>query len=225
MKHFSKVRFVAIVVTVGSLSAIRVSASLAASVSTTKPVVSKKAAAKKPSSKKPPAKKAPTKKPVDPNAPEVVAPGDIPDNQVFIPYRPKSGAYTINVPEGWPRTENNGAVTFSDKYNSIGVTSGSVAAAPTVESVGNSGLADVSSDPTYRPGTVAVVKTAGGPAIKATYEIGSAANSVTGKKALLAVERYVYFANGTQVVVTLSGAKGADNVDPWKIVSDSVRVG
>jgi hypothetical protein len=225
MKHFSKVRFVAIVVTVGSLSAIRVSASSAASVSTTKPVVSKKAAAKKPSSKKPPAKKAPTKKPVDPNAPEVVAPGDIPDNQVFIPYRPKSGAYTINVPEGWPRTENNGAVTFSDKYNSIGVTSGSVAAAPTVESVGNSGLADVSSDPTYRPGPVAAVKTAGGPAIKATYEIGSAANSVTGKKALLAVERYVYFANGTQVVVTLSGAKGADNVDPWKIVSDSVRVG
>ena len=56
----------------------------------------------------------------------------------------------------------------------------------------------------------------------ATYEIGSTANPVTGKKALLAVERYVYFHNGTVVTMTLSGAKGADIVDPWRIVSDSL---
>jgi hypothetical protein len=162
---------------------------------------------------------------VNPNAPEVVAPGDIPDNQLFVPYRPTAGGYTISVPEGWSRTEDNGAVTFTDKYNSIMVTVRPVAAAPTVESVGKSGLADVAQDPSYRAGKIAATKTAGGSAIKATYEIGSAPNKVTGKKALLAVERYVYFGNGTQVVVTLSGAKGADNVDPWKIVSDSVRVG
>ena len=47
---------------------------------------------------------------------------------------------------------------------------------------------------------------------------------MTGKKALLAVERYVFFRNGTQVTLTLSGAKGADNVDPWRIVSDSVKL-
>ena len=58
----------------------------------------------------------------------------------------------------------------------------------------------------------------------ATYEIGSAPNPVTGKKALLAVERYVFFHNGTAVVLTLSGAKGADNVDPWKTVTDSLPV-
>jgi hypothetical protein len=161
---------------------------------------------------------------VNPNAPEVVAPGDIPDNQLFVPYRPASGSYTINVPEGWSRTEHNGAVTFTDKYNSITITSSPAKTAPTVKSVMSSSLLDVSQDPTYRVGKVTAVKTTGGNAIRATYEIGSAPNKVTGKKALLAVERYVYFRNATQVVVTLSGAKGADNVDPWKIVSDSVRV-
>ena len=162
---------------------------------------------------------------VNPNAPEVVAPGDIPDNQLFVPYRPPAGAYTISVPEGWSRTESNTVVTFTDKYNSISVTSGPASVAPTVDRVRTSGLTDVAKDPTYRAGRVTAVKTSGGPAIHVTFEIGSAPNSVTGKKALLAVERYVYFAKGTQVVVTLSGAKGADNVDPWKIVSDSVRVG
>jgi hypothetical protein len=176
-------------------------------------------AASKPSKKKPPSKA------VNPNAPEVVAPGDIPDNQAFVPYRPSSGGYTISVPEGWGRTENGGAVTFTDKYNSITVAMGAVTSAPTIDTVRATGLADVSSDPTYKFGKIATVKTAGGPAIRATYEIGSAPNKVTGKKALLAVERYVFFGNGTQVVVTLSGAKGADNVDPWKTVTDSVRVG
>jgi hypothetical protein len=182
---------------------------------------------KQPTSTKKPAAtaKKSSKGAVDPNAPEVVAPGDIPDDQLFVPYQPSGGGYTINVPEGWSRTEKDGAVIFTDKYNSIMVTSSTVTEAPSIDSVRSSGLADVSQDPSYKAGKIATAKTAGGSAIKATYEIGSAANKVTGKKALLAVERYVYFRNGTQVVVTLSGAKGADNVDPWKTVSDSVRIG
>jgi hypothetical protein len=170
--------------------------------------------------KKPAAKTA-----VNPNAPEVVSPGDIPDNQLFVPYHRTDGGYTINVPEGWSRTESNGAVTFTDKYNSIMVSTIPATAPPTIDSVRTSGLADVSQDPSYRVGKITTFKKAGGSGIKATYEIGSKPNKVTGKKALLAVERYVYFGNGTLVVVTLSGAKGADNVDPWKTVTDSVRIG
>ncbi|MDQ1424655.1 MAG: hypothetical protein QOD72_2153, partial [Acidimicrobiaceae bacterium] len=30
------------------------------------------------------------------------------------------------------------------------------------------------------------------------------------------------FHNGNEVIVTLSGAKGADNFDPWKMVTDSL---
>lgn len=158
----------------------------------------------------------------NPNAPEVVAPGDIPDDQVFVAYTPPGASFSLKVPEGWARSSSNGSVTFTDKYNSIEVRSGSSAAAPTVTSVKVSGLKDVSTDPTFKLGKVTTVTRSAGPGVLATYTIGSAPNPVTGKMARLAVERYVFSKNGTTVVLTLSGAKGADNVDPWRIVSDSV---
>ena len=46
---------------------------------------------------------------------------------------------------------------------------------------------------------------------------------MTGKGGTDAVERYVFFHKGRDVILTLSGPKGADNVDPWKLVTDSVR--
>ena len=156
------------------------------------------------------------------NAPELVEPGDIPDNQVFIQYNSADGVYTIKVPEGWARTEAGAVVTFTDKYNSIEIQSSSAAAAPTVDSVTTNGLADVSVDPTFRLLNVEQVNRSAGNGVLVTYEIASAPSSVTGKKALLAVERYVFFHNGKVVTLTLAGAKGADNVDPWRIVSDSL---
>jgi hypothetical protein len=159
---------------------------------------------------------------VDPNAPEVVEPGDIPDNQVFIPFTSPDGLYTVKVPEGWARTEAGGVVTFTDKYNSIMLASSPSATPPSVESVTSEGLSDVASDPTFTLIDVSPVTRKAGTGVLAKYEIGSAPNAVTGKKALLAVERYVFSHNGTAVTMTLSGAKGADNVDPWKIVSDSL---
>jgi hypothetical protein len=159
---------------------------------------------------------------VDPNAPEIVEPGDIPDNQVFIAFRSADGKYSAKVPEGWARTEQNGIVTFTDNYNSITIESRGAASAPTIDSVKTGDLTDVSSDPTFALTDVSTVVRKAGDAVRATFEIGSVPNSVTGKKALLSVERYVFFDSGTQVTLTLSGAKGADNVDPWKIVSNSV---
>lgn len=159
---------------------------------------------------------------VDPNAPEVVEPGDIPDNQAFVAFASADGIYSVKVPEGWARTETNGVVAFTDKYNSITVRSTTATAAPTVSSVTSSGLTDVTPDPTFALTDVTPVTRKAGDGVLATFEIGSAPNPVTGKKALLAVERYVFFHNGTEVTLTLSGAKGADNVDPWKIVSDSL---
>jgi len=158
----------------------------------------------------------------DPNAPEVVTPGDIPDNQAFVPYTPPAASYSIKVPEGWARSTRKGTVTFTDKYNSIEVRSEASTGAPTIASVKSSGLADVSGDPAFKLGRVADITRSAGPGVLATYAIGSAPNSVTGKKALLAVERYEFGHNSTTVVLTLSGAKGADNVDPWRIVSDSL---
>ena len=46
---------------------------------------------------------------------------------------------------------------------------------------------------------------------------------MTGKPRTDAVERYVFFHNGQDVILTLRGPKGADNVDPWRLVTDSLR--
>src|SRR5581483_9864652 len=67
---------------------------------------------------------------VDPNAPEVNAAGDIPDNQVFVDYSPPSGGFTVTVPEGWARSEAGGAVTFTDKLNSVRMEMVDAATAP-----------------------------------------------------------------------------------------------
>ena len=158
---------------------------------------------------------------VKPNAPEVVAPGDIPDNQAFVAYQPAGGIYSVKVPEGWARTETGGVVTFTDHYNSITLTTMPATAAPTVATV-KAQLQDVATDPTFTLTDVTKATRPAGDAVLATYEIGSAPDPVTGKKALLAVERYVFFHNGTDVIVTLSGAKGADNIDPWKTVTTSL---
>ncbi|MDT4904221.1 MAG: hypothetical protein QOH52_2237, partial [Pseudonocardiales bacterium] len=36
-----------------------------------------------------------------------------------------------------------------------------------------------------------------------------------------AVERYEFWKNGNEVVLTLAAPVGADNVDPWRKVTDS----
>jgi hypothetical protein len=80
----------------------------------------------------------------------------------------------------------------------------------------------VSSDPTLRLIDIAPVTRHAGDGVLAQYEIGSAPNAVTDRSALLAVERYEFFHHGIAAVLTLSGAKGADNRDPWMTVSDSL---
>ena len=62
-----------------------------------------------------------------------------------------------------------------------------------------------------------------GSAVLITYQADSAPNEVTGKVVADAVERYEFWDNGTTVVLTLSGPVGADNVDPWRTVTDSFR--
>jgi hypothetical protein len=73
-----------------------------------------------------------------------------------------------------------------------------------------------------KPKVSSVSRTAGS-ATRITYLAQSAADPVTGKVRRNAVERYVFFHAGRDVVLTLTGPDGADNVDPWKIVTNSLR--
>src|SRR3954465_13682012 len=61
----------------------------------------------------------PGSQPPNPNATESSPPGDIPDNQAFVAYRPPGGGFSVKVPEGWSRIASGGAVTFTDKLNAI----------------------------------------------------------------------------------------------------------
>jgi len=157
----------------------------------------------------------------DPNKAEENDPGDIPDDQRFFAYSPPSGGFSVKVPEGWARSENAGVVTFTDKFNSIRMESMPLDTAPTVQSVRTTDVAELQKkEKGFKVGTISSVTRKAGTAIRVLYGADSDPSSVTGKSNRLEIERYVFWKNGTAVILTLSGAKGADNVDPWKIVTD-----
>ena len=153
---------------------------------------------------------------------EVSPAGDIPDNQAFVPFTPKSGGYVVSVPEGWARTESGTATSFTDKLNTIRMDATRVPVAPTKTTIATTELALIKGrEPNVTGGKATLVTRKAGSAILLTYLRDGAANAVTGKVVREAVERYEFWRGGTQVTLTLSGPVGADNVDPWKIVTDS----
>ncbi|MFJ9034321.1 hypothetical protein ACIRQP_38905 [Streptomyces sp. NPDC102274] len=157
-------------------------------------------------------------------APEVNPAGDIPDNQVYVDWSPVDGGYRLKVPEGWARKGSGTAAVFSDKFNSVRIERSQTAQAPTVASVRSADLPAVErTEANVMVGKVSTVSRQGGSAVLATYRADSAADQVTGKTVRQDVERYVFWQKSEQVVLTLSGAVGADNVDPWRTVTDSFR--
>jgi hypothetical protein len=150
--------------------------------------------------------------PVDPNAKEHSPAGDIPDNQAFVAYSAPGGGYSVKVPEGWARTQAGGAVTFTDKLNSV-----------RIESTAAKGPLTVAEATKTGKGRVSTLRRPAGTAVRIKYLTKSAPDPVTGRTITDAVERYVFFHNGRRVILTLSGPQKADNVDPWKLVSSSVR--
>jgi hypothetical protein len=157
------------------------------------------------------------------NAPEVSPSGDISDSQVYVLYHPPGGGYAVKVPEGWSRSASGGAVTFTDKLNSVRMETAG-AAPQTVSAVKTSELPKLAhSVPGFTAQGVTTVHRSAGTAIRIKYLADSKPNQVTGKSIRDAVERYVFTHNGKTVVLTLSGPKGADNVDPWRIVTNSLR--
>ena len=149
---------------------------------------------------------------VKPNAPEVNPSGDIPDSQVYVPFSVPGQRLTLKVPEGWARRATAAGTVFTDNLNSATIRVATASRAPTVSSV---------SAP--KGAHVATVHRKSGTGIVVKYLARSRPDAVTGKTRVDAVERYVFFHRGRELVLTLSGPKGADNVDPWRIITDSLR--
>ena len=150
--------------------------------------------------------------------------GDIPDNQAYVGFTPPGATFVVKVPEGWARSTSNATTTFSDKLNQIAVVQKPDPNAPTVTSVKTTEVDKLrAAVPKFAPGSVTSVVRSAGPAILTTYQGDSAQDPVTGKVVRDAFERYTFYRAGQRVDLTLSGPVNADNVDPWKIVSDSLR--
>ena len=154
---------------------------------------------------------------------ETPPPGDIPDTTAYVPFRPGSGQYEVKVPEGWARTVSPAAVLFTDKLNVISVWTAK-AAAPTMASA-----RAVEVPAIRRPlhgfalTGVSVVSRPAGTAILIRYSADSRPDPVTGKVYKDTFERYEFYRNGTEAVLLLGGPAGADNVDPWRTVTNSFR--
>lgn len=127
----------------------------------------------------------------------------------------------MKVPEGWSRTDvASDHVRFSDKFNTVDLTWKPRATPPTEATV----RTEIDSQvlPGFSINKVSTVQRPSGPVVVAAYGRTSDPNPVTGKRIVLDVEQYEFFHDGTGATVTLSGAKGSDNVDPWKTVTNSV---
>ena len=151
-------------------------------------------------------------------------PGDIPDNQVYVPFTAPSGRVSVKVPEGWARSATGTVTQFTDKLNRIEIAPRTSGSAPTVASVTSSDVPKLKSGvPNFNFGKITTDRRAGGTVVVVRYQGDSPQDPVTGKVVRDAFERYVYYHSGQRLDLTLSGPTNADNVDPWRIVSDSVR--
>jgi hypothetical protein len=156
-------------------------------------------------------------------APEKSPPGDIPDSQVFVEYKSPLG-FSMKVPEGWARADRADGARFADKYNIIDLAVSKTDQAP------NGAIAKTREAVELQKGSHAVgikavkdIKLKSGPAVLISYAANSAPNAVTGKQIRLEHDRYLMFRNGTLVTLDLSAPLGADNVDQWRLMSNSFQ--
>ncbi|MCX5387519.1 hypothetical protein [Streptomyces sp. NBC_00083] len=148
--------------------------------------------------------------------------GDIPDNQAFVVFRPAGGGFTLKVPEGWAQSAPGGTTVFTDKLNRIEIATAASITAPTARSVTVHSVPGLRHRVAHFSAPVASqVSRRGGSAVLLTYQGDSSPDAVTGKVVRDAYERYTFFRQGHEVDLTLSGPVHADNVDPWRLVTDS----
>lgn len=151
-------------------------------------------------------------------------PGDIPDTTVYVTYQSSAGHFQLKVPEGWSRKSTPASSTFTSNLNSITTAWLPMAGAPTVSSARASTVRALqASTLAFRLQAVRSVSLAGGPAVELIYQVNSAPNPVTGRQYRLVIERFEFYRKGHGTVLSLSSAVGSDNVDPWRIVSQSFR--
>lgn len=151
-------------------------------------------------------------------------PGDIPDSTQFVPFRSAAGGFEIKAPEGWARRTTGSTVTFTSKLNGISASWRQTSTPPSPDAVKRSEAPQLRR--TFRAFRIVSAKGVslpGGAAVQLDFHANSEPNSVTGKQYRLDVLRFDFFRNGREVSLDLSSPVGSDNVDAWRLISESFR--
>ena len=148
------------------------------------------------------------------------ATGDIPDNQNFLTYGDKSVGFSIKYPEGWSQKKTAGGINFQDKNNLVRVQIRK-GQAPTAASVTAELNKLKAANPSLKAQAPKQFNLKGKPAIKVSYTTTSAPNPVTGKRVVLMVDRYELANKGRVAVIDLGTPTGVDNVDAYRMMSES----
>lgn len=152
-------------------------------------------------------------------------PGDIPDNIAFVAYTNAAGRYTLTHPEGWLQQARGAGALFTDKLNGVQVDPGPATGAPTVASANATTVPALTrGQAAFELRSVAPASVPGGTGVLVVYRRNSAPDPVTGRQYRDEVQRYDLVSNGHEVVVELFGPVGADNVDAYRTMINSLKV-
>jgi ABC-type oligopeptide transport system substrate-binding subunit len=163
-------------------------------------------------------------KAANPNAKEKPPPGDIPDATQFVQFAVPGSGYSIRVPEGWARTGSGSKLTFTSNLNTVTVDSAAAKGTVTPATVKSTIVPALQKTVKgLKLQSIDSVKRGGQTAIRVRYLAQSGSNAVTGQSVTTENELYIYPHNAREAIVTLAGAKGADNVDAWKTISNSLK--
>ncbi|MEP7092186.1 MAG: PsbP-related protein [Nocardioidaceae bacterium] len=152
-------------------------------------------------------------------------PGDIPDNLAFVKYTNTSGGYAFTHPEGWAQTGTGNQVRFTDKLNGLTVDSLPASQTPTVASARSTDVPRLrQSVPAFQLRDVSAITVPGGSGVRVVFRRNSDPDAVTGKVYRDEVEEYLVFSSGRLVRMDLYGPVGADNVDAYRTMSQSLSI-
>jgi hypothetical protein len=152
-------------------------------------------------------------------------PGDIPDNLAFVKYTNKPGGYAFTHPEGWAQTGRGNRVRFTDKLNGVTVDSLQASQVPSVASARATDVPRLrKSTPAFQLRDVSAVTVPGGQGVHIVFRRNSDPDPVSGKIYRDEVEEYLVFSSGRLVRMDLYGPVGADNVDAYRTMSQSLSI-
>jgi hypothetical protein len=152
-------------------------------------------------------------------------PGDIPDNLAFVRYSNPRGGYSFTHPEGWARTGSGTRVRFTDKLNGVAVVSTHASQAPSLASAKRADVARLrGSVPAFELRGITRVTVPAGNGVRIVFRRNSDPDPVTNKVYRDEVEEYAVFHAGRLVRMDLFGPVGADNVDAYRTMSQSLSI-